>query len=248
MNCQEYREIVSAHVDGMLSVQEEAEVQSHLDGCDQCTRIFHWEVKAAKAIKQKLSAVTLDPGVRNRLLQTLEQKSKRSLFGWSLNHYRLAATLALLLVAIASLLITRTKSSDDIFADIVAQHQKVVEGTVPISGEFLRQRADSPLDLSPWGYRLLTQHPAQYKAIEGTTFLYAKGGNEYVLAQEFKDRTLSVPPGAKSIQASGNTFISHSLEGVNLVAWKDKGVLCILAARLPQETLLQVAERLASTA
>ncbi|MEX0802517.1 MAG: anti-sigma factor [Candidatus Binatia bacterium] len=248
MNCQEYRDIVSAHVDGTLSAQEEAEVRAHLDGCDQCTRIFRWEGKAAEAIKQKLSAQTIDPGVRNRILQTLEKESKRSIFSWSLNQYRLAATLALLLVAIASVLITRTKSSDDIFADIVAQHLKMTNGTVPMSNEPSRQSTDSFLDLRPWGYRLLARQPAHYDAIKGTTFLYGGAGKEYVLAQEFKGGTLSVPPGAKSIEASEKTFISYSLEGVNVVAWKDKDLLCILAAKLPQETLLQIAERLASTA
>lgn len=248
MNCQEYRDIVSAHVDGTLSIQEEAEVRSHLDGCDPCTRIFRWEGKAAEAIKQKLSAQTIDPGVRTRILQTLEKESKRSLFGWSLNQYQLAASLALILLAVASVLIIRTKSSDDIFTAIVAQHQQVIDGAVPVSNDASQQSTDSPLDLRPWGYRLLTQQTTQYEAIKGTTFLYARDEKEYVLAQEFKGGILSVPPGARSIQASGKTFIAHSLEAVNVVAWQDKDLLCILAAKLPQETLLHLAEQLASSA
>lgn len=248
MNCQEYRDIVAAHVDGTLSVPEEAEVRSHLDGCEQCSRIFLWEVKAAEAIKQKVSAVMIDPGVRTRILQTLEKESKRSLFGWSLNRYQLAASLALFLVAIASVLVIRTKRSDDIFNHVVAQHHQMIDGAVPVSNDASQQSTDSPLDLRPWGYRLLTQQTTQYDAIKGRTFLYAGDRKEYVLAQEFKGGTLSVPPGAKSIEASGKTFISHTVEGVNLVAWKEKDVLCILAAKLPQETLLQLAERLASTA
>jgi hypothetical protein len=246
MNCQEYREIVSAHVDGALSAEETTEVQSHLEQCDPCTRMFHWEVNASKAIKEKLSAVTIDPAVRNRILQTLEKNTRRPLSGWSFSQFRLAASLAIVLVGIASVLVLRTGSSNDIFANVVAQHQKLVEGSVTFSDQPLRQAPDSPLDLSPWGYRLLTQQPAQYDRIKGTTFLYAGAGNEYVLAQEFKGGTLSAPAGAKSIEASGNTFIAHSREGVNLVAWVEKGVLCILASRLPQETLLQVATGLAA--
>jgi hypothetical protein len=189
----------------------------------------------------------IDPGVRTRILQTLEKESKRSLFGWSLNQYQLAVSLALFMVAIASVLIIGTKSSDDIFTAIVAQHHQVIDGAAPVSNDASQQSTDSPLDLRPWGYRLLTQQTTQYEAIKGNTFLYAKDGKEYVLAQEFKGGILSVPPGAKSIEASGKTFIAHTVEGINLVAWKDKDVLCILAAKLPQEMLLHLAERLASS-
>lgn len=247
MNCQQYREIVSAHVDETLSAQEEVEARSHLDGCDQCARIFRWEVKAAKAIKQNLFAVEVDPAVRKRILQTLETQSKRSLLGWPLNPHGFAASLILILVVVATLLIPKSQPPADIFADIVAQHQRVIDRGVPASNDTAPQSTDSQLDLRPWGYRLLSQQTTQYAMVRGRTFLYARGGKDYVLAQEVKGGTLAAPAGSRAIEAAGKTFIAHTVEGINLIAWKDNGVLCILAAKLPHQGLLQIAERLAAT-
>ena len=247
MNCQEYREIVAAHVDGALSVHEESAVQSHLAGCANCTRMFRWETEATKAIKQQLSTVTVDAHLKERILERLAQPPKPSFFGWPVPIYSLAGAAAIILIAISTLLLSRPDQTSDIFTNIIAQHRVVIAGTNTAAMGLIQSSVDPPLDLRPWGYNLRAYKPAELNETKGTTFVYATTGNEYILAQEFKGGNISLSAGAKTLDADGKQFHSDSRDGVNLIAWKDNDVLCILAARLPQDALLRIAERLAAT-
>ena len=47
------------------------------------------------------------------------------------------------------------------------------------------------------------------------------------------------------MRESSQDFVSYSQAGVNLVAWKQKNLLCILASTLPKEKLLGLAQQLA---
>ncbi|MBI3059132.1 MAG: hypothetical protein HYY81_07475 [Deltaproteobacteria bacterium] len=101
------------------------------------------------------------------------------------------------------------------------------------------------LDLSPWGYRLLAQQTQQGKGQEGRAFIYQGKGQEYLLAQEFERVDFSPPSGAGTIRQSGREFVSYSQRGVNLVAWKEKDLLCIIASTLSTERLLGLAQEIA---
>lgn len=63
--------------------------------------------------------------------------------------------------------------------------------------------------------------------------------------QEFEGGELSPPPGSKVVRVSSQDFVSYSQGRVNLAAWKQKDLLCILASTLPTEKLLGLARRIA---
>ena len=235
--------MISAHVDMALVPEENLVVQSHLDGCPKCTQMFYWETQMRTALKRKLSPIAARPALKARVLDQLEGTRKEGLFGWPYMAHGLAAAFALLLIIAIPYLSGPGKVQEEIFTDTITSYQNVMRGVVetPQAG-FPTARL---LDLSPWGYRLLSEQTRQVKGQEGRVFVYRGRGKEYLLAQEFEGGELSSPPGGRVVRVSSQDFVSYSQAGVNLVAWKQKGLLCIIASTLPKEKLLGLAQQIA---
>jgi|SRR5215467_7754422 len=242
MNCLDYKEIIAAHVDGTLASEEEQQVQVHLDQCSRCKQFFRWEAEVKKLLREKLSPVTVQPSFKEALLDRLEGKRERTYTRWFYQRYTIGAAVALLLLALIPLFVPRNQVRDEVFSQAVAQYQTITRKIFesPLSSP---SRAARSFDLSPWGYRLITSEASEFNGLAGITSTYRNQGSDYVLAQEFEGGNLSVPAGAKSLQAAGKTFVMHRENGVNLIAWKERNLLCILASRVPMERLLDMAQR-----
>ena len=176
MDCQEYKEVISAHVDGALSPEERLTVQSHLNQCSRCTQMFHWETGVRKALKPKLSLIPGRPALNERVLDQLRATPREGLFGWSYMSHGLVAAFALLLIVAVPYLFWSGKVQEDIFTGAIAQYQNVAQGMNDTP------QAASPaarlLDLSPWGYRILSRQIQQVKGQERRVFVYrGKGMN-----------------------------------------------------------------------
>lgn len=247
VNCQEYKEIIAAHVDGALSLEERLAAQSHLGQCLKCTQKFLWETEVKRSLRQRLSLIPARPGLRARVLDQLGETAKEGFFGWHYMRHGLAAAFALLFIVAVPYLVWRGKVEENIFSDAISQYQRVTQG---IADTAQADRSQTPaarlLDLSPWGYRVLAKQSQQVRGQEGRVFVYQSQGKEYLLAQEFDGMDFSPPSGAETIRVSSREFVTYSQEGVNLVAWKekDKDLLCILAATVPQEKLLSLAREI----
>jgi len=243
MDCQEYKEIISAHVDGALSSRERPVVQAHLSQCPKCTQKFLWETEVKKSLKRKLSPIPLRPGLRERLLEQLGETNKEGFFGWSYMTHGLAAAFALLLIVAVPYLLRQGKVQEEIFTNAIAQYQMVTQGisdTPPAS----TTPAARVLDLSPWVYHILARQTKQVRGQEGRVFVYQGQGKEYLLAQEFEGASILPHRHAESIQVSNRDFVSYSQDGVNLIAWKEKDLLCILTSTLPKKKLLGLAQKI----
>jgi hypothetical protein len=243
MNCLDYKEIIAAHVDGTLAAEEEEQVQMHLDQCSRCKQFFRWETAVKKLLREKLSPVTVQPSFKEALLERLEGKRERPPRRYFYQRYSIAA-LVLLFFALTPRLFPRNQIGNEAFSQAVLQYQtimrKVFENRISISSP---SRAARSFDLSPWGYRLITSEASEFNGVPGITSTYQNQKSDYVLAQEFEGGNLSVPTGAKSIQAADKNFVMHSQNGVNVIAWKERNLLCILASRVPMEQLLDMAQR-----
>lgn len=243
MNCRDYGELIAGHVDGVLSVQESREAESHIEQCATCHRIFAWETKAQKFMKPHLATVAPPSGAKERILDILNQKDRsREMLSWLFFSPRLAGSFAFLMVVVLVTILWRNNSHEDLLSQAVAQHQimtqKIIES--PMSSP---SRTARSFDLKPWGYHLLTSKASEFHGFAGITSTYRNKKRDYVLAQEFEGGKLSSPAGAKSLQVAGKTFVIHSKNGVNLIAWKERNLLCILASRVSMEELLDMAER-----
>ena len=175
MDCREYKEMISAHVDGALGTEEKLVVQSHLNECPKCTQMFLWESQMRTAFKRKLSPIPAGAALRERVLNQLESR-KEGLFGWSYMAHGLAAACAVLLIVAVPYLFWPGKVQEDILTDAIVRYQEVMQGFVetPQAG-FPAARL---LDLSPWGYRLLSGKTLQVKGQEGRVFVYRGRGKD----------------------------------------------------------------------
>lgn len=197
-----------------------------------------------KTLKRKLSPIPARPGLRERLLDQLGGANRKGIFGWSYLSHGLAAAFALLLMVAVPYLFWPGTVQEDILTDTITRYQKVAQGT-PHTPQAASSSVPRLLDLSPWGYRVLARQTHRVKGQEGRVFVYRGEGKDYLLAQEFEGGDFSLPPGARSIRTSGQDFVSYGQAGVNLIAWKQKDLLCIIASTLPKEKLLGLAQQIA---
>ena len=130
MNCQTYRDIIAAHVDGELSAEERSEIEIHLSQCTACTRLFQWERKAKKILKGKIPRVPAEDGLREKVLSQLPglQSEKEPLFGWLFQAPAWVPALALLLLLALPYFLGQGQDSPDLFANAVARYQNVTGG------------------------------------------------------------------------------------------------------------------------
>jgi len=180
-------------------------------------------------------------------LDQLGENGKEGLLSWFYMPQAVAAAFVLLLMVAVPYLVWRGKASEEIFAQAIAQYQKVTQG-IPDSPQPAPSLTPAArlLDLSPWGYHVLARQTQRFKGREGRVFVYQGQGKEYLLAQETEGADFSPPAGARIIRASKRDFVSYSQEDVNLIAWKEKekDLLCILASTLPKEELLGLAQQI----
>jgi len=170
----------------------------------------------------------------------LRETRKAGLFGWSYISHGLAVAFVVLLIVAVPYLFWQGRVQENIFNDAIAQYKKVV--VAPRTASMIP--GDRLLDLSPWGYSLLSMQTQQVKGQERQVLVYQGQGKEYLLAQVFKGAEFSFPRGARVIRESGRDFVSHSQGGVNQVAWKDNDIFCILTSDFTKDRLLSLARKI----
>lgn len=244
MNCKDYRDIIAAHVDGQLAADEEVAVRSHLARCVDCERVFYWEAGAKAALCQNFAPLRIKSALHEKLSERLENNRLRTILPWFYGRSGLAVLSALLVLLTVPMLFLKEKPADAIFSETLALYDWKTRVSLNPSAVVAEPSA-SPLNLAPWGYRLVNQQATEFRGVKGFTFLYQGFDKDYVLAQEFKAANLAAPEGGRVLAVSGKTFVTHSQDGVNLIAWKENDLLCILASRIPKEKLVDLAQRVA---
>lgn len=243
MDCQEYREIVSAHVDGELSTSEASEAKSHLDQCARCAQVFAWETRATKILKQSLSPLPARHELKQRILDRVspaENQRPRWLFvshAW--------APALLVLVIFGSVYWGWPFRSEDLFAHTASYYQRVNEDRSHLLPATDTYRTARILDLAPWGYQLFGQSVQRVNGRENRVFAYQGLQNELLVAQELEGEILSQPRGSKVVKKLGRDFVTGRSGNINLVAWQDKDMVCVIASRLPPDRMLTLAAEIA---
>ena len=101
------------------------------------------------------------------------------------------------------------------------------------------------LDLTPFGYRLTANSITRVAGQERRESVFAGREKDWVLAQEVEG-VKSFPTGqGEVVRANDREFVKFSDAGVNLVAWKDNDLLCVLTSAMPTDQLLDIAHKIA---
>lgn len=244
MNCQEYKEIISAHVDATLSPAEESKAQSHLNRCPECSQTFAWETKATKILRQSLSPLTPRQELKQRLLDQLGQANNESQ-SWLWASRAWVPAFLILLITGSVYLVWPLRNQQDFFADTVSHYQRAHRDLTNLSQTAGTDPTARILDLKPWGYHLLGKSIQRTNGRENRVFVYHGQQNDLLLAQEVEGASLSPPRGSTVVTKSGKNFVSLRSGNVNLVAWQDNNIVCVLASQLPRDRVIALAEQIA---
>lgn len=103
MNCEEFRELISARLDGELSPEEARDLEAHLEQCGDCAA-FLQELEHLQALAQESPSASMPSDVQRAILRQTSQRATwlRRIFT---GHYRIprpvvwAAAAALLVLA-----------------------------------------------------------------------------------------------------------------------------------------------------
>lgn len=194
-----------------------------------------------------LSPTPARPGLNERVPYQLRGSREETLSVWSYSVHGLVGAFALLIILIVPYYFYWPGTAPgDLFTNAIARYQNVEKGIAHTTQPDLLLTHPPPLlDMRPWGYRILATQNLQFGGIKGRVFVYQGQDKKYMLAHGFTGVELSPPPGGRIIRASNREFVSYSRQGVNVIAWKDEELLCVLTSTLPPESLFGLARHVA---
>lgn len=244
MNCQEYKAIISAHVDRVLCAEEATEANAHQESCPKCAQIYAWETTATKLLKQSLSPLAAPEHLRDKILARLspaETAGRR----WFFEFYGWAPAVALLLIFISVYGLWPLDRREDPLTHTARHYQRLSNEPEQVVAAGGTQSTARILDLTPWGYQLFGQELSAVTGRENRIFAYRGTETDLLVAHELDGQTLPDSHGATVIKKSGRDFVVSSSGDITLVAWQDDNMLCVLASKLSQERMLVLATEIA---
>jgi anti-sigma factor RsiW len=260
MNCQEYREIVAAHVDNVLTPLEREEAEHHVASCAACRKMYEQErtFRAFVATKPLLQKVppALEQKLRSALIEA-ESESRWSRLQEIFTFPRLAMGLAAAgLLALLFLPRLFEERGNEDFLQRAAQDYV----TITSPGFSLAFHTDDPqalevyfnqsgsLDFKTWvldfrkpGYRLKggTIMKEGEKMVAVTLYEGQKG---YILCRRFRGTLSFLPPGGERM----GDHLSYTRGDLTFCFMQEGEMVCSLTTRIPRETFVHDLEAVLS--
>jgi len=254
MNCQEYREIVAAHVDDVLTPSEQEEVERHLAGCVPCLRVYAREKDFCAFMATKPLLQKVPPALGQNLRRALAEAEKTSWWSWLQETFTFPRLVVGLAAAglLAFFFLPRwfeEQKNQDVLQRLT---QNYMAATSP--GFSLAFRTDDlkvleayynqlgPLDfqaqlpdLRKRGYRLKggTVVRAEGKVMTLTPFEGQKG---YIVCHLFRGTVSLLPAGGERI---GDHLVYTRGDFTIFFTQKGKEVICALVTRISREKFLR---------
>lgn len=243
MDCQTYLDQIAAHVDDALGADDTAAAREHLARCPACAAKYRWEAAVKGTLQAKLPIQEPNPFLRQRILARLEDaRPPQRLWGLSFALKAAAGAATVLLLFLPYYLLQKSNEQPNFFSNIVVSYQQAKQGV----------RSEEPpftpsamlLDLSPWGYRLLSRSTDTVDGRPARVSVYQGEDRSFLMAQEFDDSGIPIPEGARVVNDGANSFFTYERAGVNLIAWRERGIFCVIASSQTEADLLALAKRI----
>ena len=257
MHCAEYRDLVAAHVDELLTPEEAPLVAAHLASCLNCARLLEDSTRFRDALRESAWLRETPAHVRAAVVEALDgddrasRRAQRAWQWWPRPVYRtaLAAALAVMVLALGVRLLRwrGTPPTSDVFAAIVADFHAVEADKIT-----LRVHTDEPaalqryyqeaglsfsntvMDMQPSGWRLVGGTVTQLSGHKSTLTVY-QGTFGMLLCHRIRAADFSLPAGGETID--GDTF--YTIEGVTVCVHRDGDVYCFMASALPRDEFMK---------
>jgi anti-sigma factor RsiW len=258
MHCAEYRDLVAAHVDGMLTEEERLLALAHLGECAACTRLQAAAQDFQRTFRARVGIQTTPFDVRQRLLARLDAEASapvwraRPRFGWPRPIYRAAwVGVAAVLVAVVALPFLRSPApepSAEVLAAVVADYRAAVAQAAPPaistdrpeelreyyarSGGF--QFAQTVMDLGPMGYQLVGGGVVHLGAKKSTMTVY-RSARDVLVCHRVDYPDMQLPAGGELI--GGDMF--YTVGEVTIRVHREGNMVCFMASTLPREEFIK---------
>lgn len=260
MTCDNYQDLVAAHVDGALTAAESAEVTAHLSACASCRHLFEEETRFHAAFAARRFIVPVPADVERRLRNALSaEREARQPFWARLTVWpgatpmrpRLALGLAVagLLMAILLPRIFRSAPAPNLFARAMHYYQAVTEGALPV--EYVTEdpqglqasfNTSGRLDfttqvtnLQPAGYRLKGGRVVTDAEHPLAVSLYEGKEEEPIVCLRQRGTLPLLPEGTEG----GNGHYWYMLNGYTAMFTQFPDHFCVMISRQPKELFLQ---------
>jgi hypothetical protein len=258
MTCDEYQDLVAAHVDGQLNPTELQKVNVHLQECAPCRERFAEEQQFHLAFASRRVLLTTPPAVLTQLHEALAREAaplpswrqrlyahRVSLLSFFFSHRLATAAVATALVLAYWWLPTM---KPDLLASAVQQYeiattdQRVftyvqrdpgkLEHAFNTSGQL--DFSTHVLDFRSFGYRIRGGNIVRLNGHPTAVTVY-RGPEADLLCLRQRGVLPPLPPGAMLI---GRDLV-YTYEQYTVLVIQESDLFCLLVSRLPRDTFLR---------
>jgi hypothetical protein len=219
-------------VSGRLEAAERATLMAHLESCDECRAERELLEKAKLAVRQ-LRQTPLAPFVP-------PQRRSRT--------WMIAA--AMLIVAIALTLLLRAPQSLDpalrltsALIDGEATLTLAESDLIAVENRLLARGADRPvrvIDLQMMGWSLV-QADVVNDPPQRTVFVYRHADGRVLICQMWRGSLSQLPRPVAVHRHREFAFQDYQHDTISMVAWEERGFVCVLGGRLPLDQIRELA-------
>jgi len=252
IDCQAYRDLVAADVDGLLDSEEKTGVDAHLEDCIVCTVLRREQAAIRDLVRERPPRHETPEALRERVVAALDKEPpvpKVVPFPKPASRTRIAMVGAIAAVLLLALLPLWRTESPDLLAALVqdvkaaeAQEVPFVLRTTSVAGlrDYYRESGlfefDKTVDdLGGIGLRPVGGTVAKIGEVNTTLTVY-EGASHKIVCRHFKPGSLRIPTGGKRV---GDAWV-FTKDGVTVVVHENGGVVCCMASAMPPDEFLRV--------
>lgn len=258
MTCEEYQDLVAAHVDGQLSSTEQHAVNGHLQSCDACRERFAQEQQFHRAFASRRFLLSPSPAVMETLTAALAREApplpswRQRLFAHRLRLRSLfflprfatvAAVTAALLVywwfgmAQPDVLATAAEqyeiaATDQRVFTYVQSDPRKLEQSFNASGQL--DFTTHVLDFRPFGYRIRGGNIIRLHGQPTTVTVYRSREADLICLRQ-RGTLPPLPPGALHIGRD----VVYAYKQYTVLVIQEAELFCMLVSPLPRAAFLQ---------
>ncbi len=255
MHCGEYRELIAAHVDGLLAPEEEALAAAHVATCPRCPLLLERERQFAQALHARNLIRPTPPELRARVTALIVAQERppgsvaRLTGWWRRPAYRaaFAGALAILVLALVVPIVRHRQTHEPNVLDDVLQHYREVEAqTIKLQMQtdkpkvleyyFADKGVEGPtrtvIDLHGLGFKLVGGSVVPLGTATSAMMLY-RGEKGWILCHRFRAADLQLPPGGEVVD--NDTY--YTVDGLSVCSYHDGEAICMMASAMSREDL-----------
>ena len=258
--CKDVKARIAFYLDGELCGDDKAAVEAHLEVCRSCYEVCRSEGRFLEMVRQSAPLYTPSPRLADRVRAILGEVSADlgqnglwTSWGWTKRTAAIVVTIAAAAVLTFFIIPAGKEQNRGVQSDFalmaVDTHLRHQRGQLP-----LEINSESPAAISTWfedkvPFRLKLPN---YQESSGQEKLYHLDGARLVgfnrdyaayVSYRMENRPISLvvtsnsvvmPVGGEEIVSKGLTFHFHSIDGLKVISWADRGLTYALVSDLEE--------------